>query len=80
MKAETSDSEPTEADRPNKEAARATHNTPDDKVKNSNPTQLGDHTSLKAETSDSQPTKDDRGAKGVSEERVGGSNNGKPKM
>ena len=75
MKAETSDSEPTEADRPTKTPARATEGVPDDKPGKSNPSQLGDHTSLKAETSDSEPTEDDRGVMGPTK---GGS--GKSKM
>lgn len=66
LKAETSETEPTEKDRP---AA----NTPSDGEHKSlkqvaqekmqtNPTQLGDPVSLKAETSSTEPTENDRGA------------------
>ena len=66
LKSENSDTEPTEKDRPNKQASQG-----DGKKKSlkemaeSNPTMLGDPVSLKAETSDTEPTKDDRGARGT---------------
>lgn len=76
LKAETSDSEPTDADRPNKSgSARATGGLPNDKPDKPNPSQLGDHTSLRAETGDSEPTEDDRGAMGPTKR-----GSGKPKM
>jgi hypothetical protein len=76
LKAETSDSEPTEADRPNKSgAARAIQGVPSDKMTKPNPSQLGDHTSLRAETSNSEPTEDDRGAMGPTKR-----GSGSPKM
>ena len=76
LKAETSNNQPTEKDKPNeqkslKEMAQQKNET--------NPSMLGDPVSLKAETSDNEPTKDDRGTLGTGNERknVG---SGKPKM
>ena len=66
LKAETSNNEPTEHDRPNKGKSdgKSLKQKAEEKLK-SNPSALGDPVSLKAETSDSEPTKDDRGALGV---------------
>lgn len=73
LKAETSDTEPTDQDRPNKGGSG------DDKtlkqLAKKNPTMLGDPVSLKAETSDTEPTDNDRGAGVAHPER-----NGKPKL
>ena len=73
LKAETSDNEPTENDRPNKSIqGRAVNQAPGEKKKDK-PTQLGDPVSLKSETSNSEPTEHDGGALGTIK-------NGKPKM
>ena len=63
---------------PNKDsdAARATGHVPNDKMKEDNPSQLGDAVSLKTETSDSEPTEQDRGSLGTGENK----SNGKPKL
>ncbi|KAK3113510.1 hypothetical protein LTR53_009116 [Teratosphaeriaceae sp. CCFEE 6253] len=68
LKAETSASEPTEQDKPNK-AAGSEHKSLKESMQDSlkhNPTALGDPVSLKAETSDTEPTEEDRGARGTS--------------
>lgn len=64
LKAETSDTEPTEKDRPNKQAGQGEKKSLKE-LAQSNPTMLGDPVSLKAETSDTEPTPDDRGALGT---------------
>ena len=61
LKAETSNSEPTDKDEPNK-GGDGKKKTLKQVAEDSNPTMLGDPVSLKAETSDSEPTDDDRGA------------------
>ncbi|KAI5253699.1 hypothetical protein E4T42_02686 [Aureobasidium subglaciale] len=68
LKAETSNTEPTENDRPNKSGAG--HKSLKDLAKE-NPTQLGDPVSLKAETSDTEPTENDRGASKAHPEKSG---------
>jgi hypothetical protein len=65
LKAETSDTEPTDQDRPAKQGGKKGKKTLNEMAK-SNPTMLGDPVSLKAETSDTEPTPDDRGALGTS--------------
>ena len=68
LKAETSDTQPTDDDMPNKSAqARAVNGEGQNNGTTSNKTQLGDPVSLKAETSIGEPTERNRG-------------NGKPKM
>lgn len=57
LKAETSDSNPTESEKGAQKAGKDTNASQDTK-----PTQLGDQVSLKAEQSDSEPTENDRGA------------------
>jgi len=79
LKAEKSDTQPTEKDKPNKSAEaeaerKRTGGTSEGKkslaeAAMSNPTLLGDPVSLKAERSDSQITPDDRGARGVDKVR-----------
>lgn len=62
LKAETSNTSPTENDRPNKtenKDKKSLKELAEDKLK-SNPSALGDPISLKAETSDSEPTDQDR--------------------
>lgn len=71
MKAETSETQPTENDKPNKEDNRSLKEVAQNSMK-TNATMLGDPVSLKAETSNTEPTKDDRGTLGA--------NPGKPKM
>ncbi|KAG9517263.1 hypothetical protein KCU99_g7722, partial [Aureobasidium melanogenum] len=72
LKAETSNTEPTEKDRPNKSGDG--HKSLKD-LAQENPTQLGDPVSLKAETSDTEPTENDRGASKAHPEKTG-----KPKL
>lgn len=73
LKAETSNTQPTDDDMPNKAArARAVGDEGKDKGGKSNKSQLGDPVSLKAETSKSEPTEDDRGS--------GRTGSGKPKI
>ena len=60
LKAESSTSEPTKEDKPNK--ADDGDKKSLKQLAESNPTMLGDPVSLKAETSDSEPTDEDRGA------------------
>ncbi|KAF2764645.1 hypothetical protein EJ03DRAFT_301679 [Teratosphaeria nubilosa] len=74
LKAETSDNQPTDQDRPNKAPEkRSLKEIAQDKME-TNPSMLGDPVSLKAETSNTEPTADDRGALGTSK------NSGKPKI
>ncbi|KAK4636314.1 hypothetical protein CLAFUW4_01714 [Fulvia fulva] len=73
LKAETSNTEPTDQDRGAKGGEKSLKQIAEDKMK-TNPTQLGDPVSLKAETSDTEPTNDDRGARGPTK------SSGKPKM
>nr|POE47566.1 hypothetical protein CFP56_00897 [Quercus suber] len=62
LKAETSSTEPTKDDKPNKQGGeKSLKDIAQDKLKK-NPSALGDPVSLKAETSNSEPTPDDRGA------------------
>jgi hypothetical protein len=61
LKAETSSTEPTEKDRPNKSKSADGHKSLKE-LAEKNPTMLGDPVSLKAETSDTEPTENDRGA------------------
>jgi hypothetical protein len=74
LKAETSSTEPTEKDRPNKSGSGK-----DDghkslkKLAKENPTQLGDPVSLKAETSNTEPTENDRGASKAHPKKAGDS-------
>ncbi|PSK37457.1 hypothetical protein B9Z65_2199 [Elsinoe australis] len=72
LRSETSDTEPTENDRPNKQSGskdkKSLKQIAEEKLK-TNPSALGDPVSLKAETSNNQPTDQDLGAKG-----------GKPKL
>ncbi|KAK5132643.1 hypothetical protein LTR08_008765 [Meristemomyces frigidus] len=85
MKAETSDTQPTEQDKPNKapnksseqggEDNRSLKEIAQDKMK-TNPSMLGDPVSLKAETSNTEPTKDDRGTLGTGKDEK----TGKPKL
>lgn len=71
LKAETSNTEPTEKDRPNKSGREGDgHKSLKDLAKE-NPTQLGDPVSLKAETSNTEPTENDRGAKKAHPEKSG---------
>ncbi|KAG9957337.1 patatin-domain-containing protein, partial [Aureobasidium melanogenum] len=72
LKAETSNTEPTEKDRPNKSGDG--HKSLKD-LAQENPTQLGDPVSLRAETSDTEPTENDRGASKAHPEKTG-----KPKL
>jgi len=74
LKAEKSDTQPTQKDMPNKAEAekerKRTGGTSEGKkslaeAAMSNPTLLGDPVSLKAEKSSSQPTEQDRGTRGV---------------
>ncbi|KAF7185061.1 hypothetical protein HII31_13684 [Pseudocercospora fuligena] len=71
LKAETSKTEPTEQDRPNKNDGdgKTLKQKAEEKLKK-NPSAIGDPVSLKAETSDNEPTDQDRGAK----------SSGKPKI
>ncbi|KAH9823686.1 hypothetical protein Tdes44962_MAKER04538 [Teratosphaeria destructans] len=65
LKAETSDNQPTDQDRPNKAPEkRSLKEIAQDKME-TNPSMLGDPVSLKAETSNTEPTADDRGALGT---------------
>lgn len=73
LKAETSSTEPTDQDRPNKEK-KSLKEMAEEKLK-TNPTMLGDPVSLKAETSSTEPTENDRGAGVAHPERFG-----KPKL
>nr|POE71370.1 putative kinetochore protein spc25 [Quercus suber] len=62
LKAETSSTQPTKDDKPNKQGGeKSLKDIAQDKLK-TNPSAIGDPVSLKAETSDSEPTPDDRGA------------------
>ncbi|CAK3892320.1 Hypothetical predicted protein [Lecanosticta acicola] len=80
LKAETSNTEPTDDDRGAKKNEteggdnKSLKEVAQDKMK-TNPSQLGDPVSLKAETSDTEPTEHDRGALGTSSK-----SSGKPKM
>lgn len=74
LKAETSNTEPTDQDRPNKEK-KSLKEMAEEKLKTNNPTMLGDPVSLKAETSSTEPTENDRGAGVAHPERTG-----KPKL
>jgi len=75
LKAETEDSQPTEADKPNKkpnktdEQGQQGEKPKEQKslkeLAQGNPSQIGDPVSLKAETSNTEPTKDDRGTLGT---------------
>ncbi|KAK3651221.1 hypothetical protein LTR56_002079 [Elasticomyces elasticus] len=68
LKAETSDSQPTEQDKPNKAPNGGEHKSLKESMQESlkhNPSALGDPVSLKAETSDTEPTADDRGTRGT---------------
>ncbi|GAM82417.1 hypothetical protein ANO11243_003960 [Dothideomycetidae sp. 11243] len=67
LRAEKSNTEPTENDRPNKDK-KSLKEIAEEKLK-TNPSQLGDPISLKAETSNTNPTPTESGAR-----------NGKPKM
>lgn len=73
LKAETSNTQPTEQDKPNK--SNGGHKTLKEVAQESNPSQLGDPVSLKAETSQTEPTENDRGASKAHPERTG-----KPKL
>lgn len=81
LKAETSDNQPTEVDKPNKapnkadQQGKSLKQMAQDKME-TNPSQLGDPVSLKAETSHNEPTKDDRGTLGTGRDEK----TGKPKM
>jgi hypothetical protein len=68
LKAETSDTKPTEKDQPNSGSATEEKRSLKEMAQ-SNPTMLGDPVSLKAETSDTEPTPDDRGALGTQKEQ-----------
>ncbi|KAF2157254.1 hypothetical protein K461DRAFT_289589 [Myriangium duriaei CBS 260.36] len=61
LRAEKSDNEPTEKDRPNKDK-KPLKELAEDKLKQ-NPSQLGDPVSLKAETSEKVPKPEEAGAK-----------------
>lgn len=78
LKAETSNTQPTENDLGAKGGKAGGEQTlkqkAESQLQKGNPSQLGDPVSLKAETADSEPTADDRGALGTSK------NSGKPKM
>ncbi|GAB7350846.1 hypothetical protein MBLNU459_g1377t1 [Dothideomycetes sp. NU459] len=69
LKAETSNTTPTDNDRPNKAGSSrgggqgGEHKTLKQVAQETNPSQLGDPISLKAETSDSEPTDQDRPVK-----------------
>ncbi|KJY00962.1 hypothetical protein TI39_contig307g00074 [Zymoseptoria brevis] len=66
LKAETSKTEPTNQDRPNKgKEEKSLKEIAEDDLKH-NPTALGDPVSLKAETSDTEPTDQDRPVKSKS--------------
>ncbi|KAK0930453.1 hypothetical protein LTR29_016698 [Friedmanniomyces endolithicus] len=65
LKAETSDSRPTEHDKPNDQTEHKSLKESMQESLKHNPTALGDPVSLKAETSDTEPTMDDRGARGT---------------
>jgi hypothetical protein len=58
LKAETSNTHPTENDT----GAKKEHKSLKQIAQETNPSQLGDPISLKAETSNTEPTPDDRGA------------------
>lgn len=76
LKAETSDSEPTEQDRGagGDDGKKSLKQLAEGKLE-TNASMLGDPVSLKAETADSEPTADDRGAAGVK-----GKSGGKSKL
>ncbi|KAK5168284.1 uncharacterized protein LTR77_006853 [Saxophila tyrrhenica] len=75
LKAETSNTQPTEHDMPNKaDRARPVGGEGAKEGEQANRSQLGDPVSLKAEPSGSEPTEEDRGARGTE------GKNGKPKM
>lgn len=86
LKAETSNTKPTDQDKPNKsEGEKSLKEIAQEKMDSGNPSQLGDPVSLKAEISDNEPTKDDRGALGTSEEdkeraKKEGEKVGRPKL
>ncbi|KAG8626006.1 hypothetical protein KVT40_006407 [Elsinoe batatas] len=65
LKAEKSDNEPTDKDKPNKQSGdkKSLKQIAEEKLK-TNPSALGDPVSLKAEKSDNHPTDNDLGAKG----------------
>ncbi|KAF2173335.1 hypothetical protein M409DRAFT_17275 [Zasmidium cellare ATCC 36951] len=73
LRAETSNTEPTEHDRGAKgsDGKKSLKQIAEQKMK-TNPSQLGDPVSLKAETSDTEPTEEDRGALGTSGKRGSG--------
>ena len=73
MKAETSNTQPTEKDKPNK--GDDGHKTLKEVAQESNPSMLGDPVSLKAEASDTEPTEHDRGTRKAHPEKTG-----KPKL
>ncbi|KAF1356718.1 hypothetical protein BDV97DRAFT_394610 [Delphinella strobiligena] len=75
LKAETSETEPTENDRPNKGGQHKSLKQIAQEKNETNPSMLGDPISLKAETSDSEPTENDRGAGQTQAEKTG-----KPKL
>ncbi|KAL1306721.1 hypothetical protein AAFC00_005387 [Neodothiora populina] len=62
LKAESSNTSPTEHDRPNKQTDKSEGKKSLKQLAEANPTQLGDPISLKAETSDTNPTDETRGA------------------
>lgn len=64
LKAEKSNNEPTDQDRPSK-GKKSLKQVAEDKLK-TNPSALGDPVSLKAETSDKAPKPSEEGAKGGS--------------
>ncbi|KAK5709093.1 hypothetical protein LTR17_020092 [Elasticomyces elasticus] len=65
LKAETSDSQPTEQDKPNKDGEHKSLKESMQESLKHNPSALGDPVSLKAETSETEPTADDRGTRGT---------------
>ncbi|KAI4761792.1 hypothetical protein E4T52_05984 [Aureobasidium sp. EXF-3400] len=71
LKAETSSTEPTEKDRPNKSGSGGDGHKSLKELAKENPTQLGDPVSLKAETSNTEPTENDRGASKAHPEKTG---------
>ncbi|CZT17090.1 uncharacterized protein RCC_02922 [Ramularia collo-cygni] len=72
LKAETSNTEPTDQDRPVKGQSKEQPKKTLKQMVEANPTALGDPVSLKAEKSDTEPTDQDRGALSKS--------SGRPKM
>ncbi|KAK5733462.1 hypothetical protein LTR17_009707 [Elasticomyces elasticus] len=65
LKAETSNSQPTEQDKPNKDGEHKSLKESMQESLKHNPSALGDPVSLKAETSETEPTADDRGTRGT---------------